>query len=228
MRDMTMAPECKKLSVAVVDLGMGNLFSIKHACNHVGLEVVLTSSVEEISNADAIILPGMGAFGDAMSALESLSLIDILQESVRLKKPLFGICLGMQIFMTYGTEFGYHRGLGFIKGKVERFQNPMNDNIRLKVPQNGWNKLHRTSPDSWVGTPLCNIPDEVYMYFNHSYYVIPESPDVAIATTNYGDCKFCSALKKENLVGLQCHPERSGKPGLAVYRNFAGMIEQYM
>lgn len=223
-----MAPEAQKLSVAIVDLGMGNLFSIKHACNHVGIKGLLTSSPDEISQADAIVLPGMGAFGDAMNALESLSLTDVLIESVRSKKPLLGICLGMQIFMTYGTEFGYHRGLGLISGRVERFQNPVADNSRLKVPQNGWNQLNKTTPDIWKGTILNNLADGVYMYFNHSYYVIPDSLDVVIATTNYGNCKFCSAVKKENLIGLQCHPERSGKIGLAVYRNFAGMIEQYM
>src|SRR5271169_1283241 len=151
-----MVTESKRPLVAIVDLGMGNLFSIKHACNYVGLNVVITFSPEEISNANAIILPGMGAFGDAMSALESLSLIDILRESVRSKKPLLGICLGMQIFMTYGTEFGYHKGLGFIAGHVERFQNPVTDNIRLKVPQNGWSQLHKPTllPDPWWGTPL--------------------------------------------------------------------------
>jgi glutamine amidotransferase len=225
-----MVPENKRPLVAIVDLGMGNLFSIKHACNYVGLNVIITSSLEEISNATAIILPGMGAFGDAMKALESLSLIDILRESVRSKKPLLGICLGMQIFMTYGTEFGYHKGLGFIAGHVERFQNQVTDNIRLKVPQNGWNQLHKPTrlTDPWLGTPLEDIPDGTYMYFNHSYYVIPDSPDVVIATTTYGDCEFCSAVKKENLIGLQCHPERSGKIGLAIYRNFTCMIEQYM
>jgi glutamine amidotransferase len=136
----------------------------------------------------------------------------------------------MQIFMTYGTEFGYHRGLGLIDGRVERFQNPMADSIRLKVPQNGWNRLNKTTllPDIWAGTLLGNLPDGVYMYFNHSYYVIPDSPDVVIATTSYGNCKFCSALKKENIIGFQCHPERSGKAGLKVYQNLAGMIEQYM
>nr|WP_320161316.1 imidazole glycerol phosphate synthase subunit HisH [uncultured Methanoregula sp.] len=225
-----MVSDVKKSTVAIVDLGMGNLFSIKHACDYVGLDGFLTSSPGQISDADAIILPGMGAFGDAMIALESLSLIDTLQESVTLKKPLLGICLGMQIFMSYGTEFGYHKGLGFIDGRVERFQNPVTDTMRLKVPQNGWNRLHKTTilPDPWTGTPLSGLPDGVYMYFNHSYYVIPESSDVIIATTTYGDCNFCSAVKKENLIGLQCHPERSGKTGLAVYRNFAGMIEQYI
>jgi glutamine amidotransferase len=217
-------------SVAIVDMGMGNLFSIKNACSHVGLHGFLTPSAKEITNSDAIILPGMGAFSDAMNALESLSLIDVLKDCVHEKKPLLGICLGMQILMTSGTEFGFHQGLGLIDGRVERFQNPMAKETPLKVPHNGWNRLDKTTglPDRWEGTLLQNLPDGVYMYFNHSYYVIPDSPEVVIATTTYGDCKFCSAVKKDNLIGLQCHPERSGKTGLAVYQNFAGMIEQYM
>jgi glutamine amidotransferase len=133
----------------------------------------------------------------------------------------------MQIFMTYGTEFGYHRGLGFIEGRVERFENPVANNVHLKVPQNGWNQLKKTTR-GWEGTVLHDLADGVYMYFNHSYYVIPDNPDVVIATTTYGDCTFCSAVRSENVIGLQCHPERSGKQGLLVYRNFAGMIEHYM
>ena len=225
-----MVTDTYKTLVAIVDLGMGNLFSIKHACHHVGLNGILTSSPEEIEDADAVILPGMGAFGDAMNVLESLSLVPVLAKFVHSKKPFLGICLGMQLFMTYGTEFGYHKGLGLIDGHVERFHDPVMEKIPLKVPQNGWNQLFKAipSPDAWDRTPLMNLRDGVYMYFNHSYYVIPDSPDVVIATTSYGDCKFCSALKKENILGLQCHPERSGKAGLKVYQNLAGMIEQYM
>ena len=225
-----MSTDAHKTLVAIVDLGMGNLFSIKHACQHAGLTGLITSSSEVIADADAVILPGMGAFGDAMNVLESSGLIPVLIKFVHSKKPFLGICLGMQLFMTYGTEFGYHKGLGLIDGHVERFQNPTMENITFKVPQNGWNQLFKntSSPDPWDRTLLMNLRDGVYMYFNHSYYVIPDSPDVVIATTSYGDCKFCSALKKENIIGLQFHPERSGRAGLKVYQNLAGMIEQYM
>jgi glutamine amidotransferase len=136
----------------------------------------------------------------------------------------------MQILMTSGTENGFHEGLGLIDGRVERFQNPTTKGTLLKVPHNGWNQLNKPlgKTNRWEGTILVNLPDGIFMYFNHSYYVIPDSPDVVIATTTYGDCKFCSAIKKENFIGLQCHPERSGKTGLAVYRNFTRLIEQYM
>ncbi|MBN2735020.1 MAG: imidazole glycerol phosphate synthase subunit HisH [Methanomicrobiaceae archaeon] len=224
-----MISEPQKFSVAIVDMGMGNLFSIKQACSYVGLDGFLTSSQEEINNADAIILPGMGAFGDAMDTLESLSLVDVLKKSANSKKPILGICLGMQILMTYGTEFGHRAGLNLIEGHVERFQNPSDGGIPLKVPQNGWNRIDKVPglSDSWKGTILENLPDGMFMYFNHSYYVTPKLSDGIIATTRYGNYKFCSAFQKGNLIGLQCHPERSGKAGITVYRNFIGIIEQY-
>jgi len=223
-----MSSDGNKSLIAIIDLGLGNLFSVKNACDQVGLNGMLTSSPEDIQNADALILPGVGAYGDAMHAMNSLLLISELKKFANSGKPFMGVCLGMQLLMNYGTEFGNFVGLGLIEGSAERFQNPKTAKGFLKVPEICWNqlsKMPRQSQDTWMETPLEGLPNGVYMYFNHSYYVKPSDPKEVIATTIYGDIEFCSAIKKGNIFGIQCHPERSGKAGLVVYRNFAQMIE---
>lgn len=202
----------------------GNIFSVQKALERAGATVKTVKTKKDFKSFDKIVLPGVGSFRDAMDNLGDLKseLVDQIHE-----RPTLGICLGMQILSKVGYEFGYHRGLGFIEGRVERFEGPDANNVHLKVPQNGWNQLKKTTR-GWDETVLHTLADGVYMYFNHSYYVIPDNPDVVMATTTYGDCIFCSAVKSENVIGLQCHPERSGKQGLSVYRNFAGMIEHYM
>ena len=213
--------------IAIIDMGLGNLFSVKNACEYVGMNAITTSSRSEINDADAIIIPGVGAFGDAMKALDTLGLAPVLRENVDDKKPLMGICLGMQILMTDGTEFGHFEGLDYIQGTVVRFENPHSDRGQLKVPEICWNRMVRTPGlnDTWSDTPLTGLPDGVFMYFNHSYYAKPADPSVIIAETNYGDITFCSAFKKGNIYGVQAHPERSGTNGLKVYENFFRLIE---
>jgi imidazole glycerol-phosphate synthase subunit HisH len=131
----------RQITVAIVDYGLGNLFSIKHACEYVGLHASITSSPQEILSSDAVILPGVGAFGDAMSALKKLNLITPIKEVASSGKFLMGICLGMQLLMSKSYEFGEHEGLGIIKGPVVRFEDPIGPNGRLKVPQVGWNRI---------------------------------------------------------------------------------------
>jgi glutamine amidotransferase len=206
---------------------MGNLFSVKHACEHVGLCASITSSRREIFDADAVILPGVGAFGDAMDTLRRLDLISVLKETATSKKPLVGICLGMQLLMTESYEFGHHFGLGIIPGTVVRFDNPMESNRKLKVPQVNWNQMFRTEniDDAWHGSLLEGLPNGVFIYFVHSYYVRPEEREVEIAFTQYGNVKFCSALSYRNIFGCQGHPERSGSYGLQIYRNLALLLK---
>ncbi len=218
----------KPPAVAIIDMGLGNLFSVKSACEFVGLKAYTTSSRNEIDDADAIIIPGVGAYGDAMGALETLGLIPVLHQQMDDKKPLMGICLGMHILMTTGTEFGNFKGLDCVKGTVVRFENPRTERGILKVPEICWNRMTRVvdAPDNaWSGTPLDELPNGVFMYFNHSFYVKPEDQSVTIAETVYGDITFCSAFRKENVFGIQAHPERSGKNGLKLYENFLRMIE---
>lgn len=220
----------KSPEVAIVDFGLGNLFSIKLACLHAGLQSRLTSSKKEILEAEAVILPGVGAFGDAMAALEKLDLIVPLQDVAASGKILMGICLGMQLMMTESYEFGRSQGLGIIKGPVVRFDNPKKSSSKIfKVPQVGWNRISQVNGDasrknSWSDSLLSGLPDGAYMYFVHSYYAKPEDSSVRLSMTRYGHIEFCSSLRYGNIFAFQFHPERSGPQGLNIYHNLAALL----
>lgn len=204
--------------VAIVDYGMGNLFSVQQACERVGLRARIASSPEACAGAAAVILPGVGAFGDAMAALAQLGLADALRDLAASGKPMLGICLGMQLLMSESQEFGRHRGLGIVEGEVVRFD------CGLKVPQVGWNRIHRDGPGSWDGSWLEGLQDGEHMYFVHSFYVKPADPRVARSRTRYGSVDFCSSLQQGNVLACQFHPERSGPQGLHLYRNLAAWL----
>jgi imidazole glycerol-phosphate synthase subunit HisH len=224
---MNREPSSIRPQVAVVDYGLGNLFSVKRACEHVGLRVFVSGKARELLEADAVILPGVGAFGDAMTALDREGLIGPLKDFASSGKPLIGICLGLQLLMTESFEFGRRRGLGILDGPVVRFNNPKGPNGSLKVPQVGWNRVNRPAgrPDAWRQTPMEDIEDGEFMYFVHSFYASPEDSDVRLAWSTYGDAPFCSAVKKNNIFAFQFHPERSGPTGLRIYRSIARLIE---
>lgn len=209
--------------VAIVDYGTGNLFNVRRACQHVGLPAELTDRPESVLAADAIILPGVGAMPHAMRALRESGLADALSEAVRGGVPFLGVCLGMQLLMDKGSEFENHSGLGLIPGRVVRFPARSPDGAAMKVPHIGWNAV-RANPavaEPWAGTPLDGLADGAFMYFVHSYVVVPDDPSVCIATTDHSGVEFCSALRHQNVVGCQFHPERSGRDGLAIYETFA-------
>ncbi len=221
------------IRVAIVDFGLGNLYSVKNACAHVGMTAAITSSRDEIRAADAVILPGVGAYGDAMTTLERLGLVTVIRDVVAAGRPLVGICLGLQLLMSGSDEFGEHAGLGIIEGRVVKFQHPMEGDRRLKVPQIGWNGIRRVPAvppplagpaDPWEGTFLAGVADGEPMYFVHSYIVRPADPAVVLSTTRYGNVEFCSSVRSGNVVACQFHPERSGPEGLKIYRNLAQMI----
>jgi glutamine amidotransferase len=230
--------EGKQIKAAIVDYGLGNLFSVKHACEHVRMQAVITSSKDEIFHADVVILPGVGAFGDAIAALKRLDLMNPLKEIAASDKPLIGICLGMQLLMTESFEFGHHKGLGIIVGPVVKFEDPVGALGKLKVPQVGWNRIYEktgrrtrqqgkgTSQDSWSASPLQGLDDGEFMYFVHSYYAKPEDPDVVLSASCYGNVEFCSSLRHRNIFASQFHPERSGLQGLHIYRNVASLIQR--
>jgi glutamine amidotransferase len=230
--------EAKQIKAAIVDYGLGNLFSVKHACEHVRMQAIITSSKNEIFHADVVILPGVGAFGDAMSALKRLDLINPLKEIAASDKPLVGICLGMQLLMTESFEFGRHKGLGVIEGPVVKFEDPVGAFGKLKVPQIGWNRIYGktrqrtrqqgkgTIQDSWSESPLQGLHDGEFMYFVHSYYAKPEDPEVVLSSSRYGNIEFCSSLSHRNIFSSQFHPERSGPQGLHIYRNVASLIQR--
>jgi glutamine amidotransferase len=212
---------------AIVDFGLGNLYSVKHACAYVGLPAIITSSKQDILSADAVILPGVGAYGDAMSTLRKLDLVSVLRDIAASSTPFVGICLGVQLLMTESYEFGRHRGLDIIEGPVVRFSDPMNDNRRLKVPQIGWNHIYSPKQKNtskrtcWNNTLLEGVANGEHMYFVHSYIVQPKDSSVVLSTSRYGNVEFCSSLQHQNVFACQFHPERSGVEGLKIYHNLA-------
>lgn len=216
------------MTVAIVDYGMGNLFNVLRACDAVGLPARISSDPDEVERASAIILPGVGAFGDAMTELRGRGLDEAIGRSVAAGRPFFGVCLGLQLMMETSSEFGAHTGLGLVAGDVVRFDAPRHDGETLKVPQVGWNAVRRPTNRSagWAGTPLEAIIDGTPMYFVHSFYVRPAEPEVIVATTRYGDTEFCSSIARANLFGSQFHPERSGPAGLQMYRTFAKALRR--
>jgi glutamine amidotransferase len=208
------------MEVAIVDYGMGNLFSVKHACARVGLDAVVTTDPAAVRVARAAILPGVGAFAEAMAALTALGLSDALRELSAAGKPLIGICLGLQLLMSESHEFGRHPGLGLIAGDVVKLSTAGGD----KVPHVGWSPVHETVAHAWAATPLSDIPDGSHMYFVHSFHVRPASRDVAVASARHGETEFCAAVRQDNIFACQFHPERSGPLGLRVYENLARQL----
>lgn len=200
----------------IVDYGMGNMFSVLRACATAGLDAVLTSDRKELESADAVILPGVGAFGPAMENLNKLDLAGPLKAFCASGKPFLGICLGFQLLMTESEEFGLSRGLDIIKGTVKKF--PVPNPEGAKVPQIGWNAIKKVG--SWDRTALAGLADGEYMYFVHSFYVAPEKPGTTCSLTSYAGVDYASSVSSGNVFACQFHPEKSAWNGLKIYRNF--------
>jgi glutamine amidotransferase len=182
---------------------------------------LITNEISVILESDAVILPGVGAFGDAMESLKKLDIIETLRSCALAGKPFMGICLGMQLMMSESYEFGHHQGLGIFPGKVIRFENPIEGDTGLKVPHVGWNKIYSGSSTMacWSNSLLNGLRDGAFMYFVHSFYVVPEDNALCLATTEYGGIRYCSAIGRGNIFACQFHPERSGREGLKIYQN---------
>lgn len=197
--------------IAIVDYGMGNLRSVSKAFEAVGHEAVVTRDRATIKNASHVVLPGVGAFGDCMANLERLDLVEPIRSTIQSGKPFLGICLGLQLLFTESEEFGLHKGLGIIPGKVRKFVlDPA-----LKVPHMGWNQVNIQR-----ACPLFDdIADGSNWYFVHSYFVDPADRTVVATTTTYG-IPFVSSIWKENIVACQFHPEKSQSVGLRLIKNF--------
>lgn len=220
----------RPVRAAIVDYGLGNLFSVRNACQAVGIEATITSERVQIRRAELVLLPGVGAFGDAMTSLRARGLVPVLREVAESGTCLAGVCLGLQLLFTESEEFGHHEGLNLIPGRVVKFRDPVGDRGRLKVPQVGWNQVYAARrdatpeggcPPSWRGTPLETLPDGEYMYFVHSYCAVPESQDVLLSVSTYGNIEFCSSVSYRSTFACQFHPERSGRWGLEIYRRLA-------
>jgi len=201
--------------VVVVDYGMGNLRSAQKGLEKAGIGAVVTSDPEEVRAADAVVLPGVGAFSDCMANLTKTDLVSPVMDAIDRGKPFLGICLGMQLLMTLSEEFGLHRGLGVIPGRVVRFD----PGSGLKVPHMGWNRVHFSGDKRLFE----GIEDGSFFYFVHSYYVVPEDESVVCGWTDYGE-RFCSAIARKNLFATQFHPEKSHHNGLKILENFGKIV----
>ncbi|MBM4002637.1 MAG: imidazole glycerol phosphate synthase subunit HisH [Planctomycetes bacterium] len=214
--------------VAIVDYQAGNLYSVEHACRCAGMEPWVTSDPKSLSGVAGVILPGVGAFGDAMRALRDSGLADALIDFSHSGRPLIGICLGMQLLLGESHEFGRHRGLELIEGEVRRLQ-ISTTNRAARVPHVGWSRIYPATRGSqlvdWAATPLNGIEPGQSMYFVHSYVVCPAQRDLVVAESVHGDTVFCSALRRKNVWAFQFHPEKSGPRGIQLYRNIAGLFQ---
>jgi len=199
--------------IAIIDYDAGNLKSVEKALQYLGEDVKITSDANEILGADKIILPGVGAFGDAMEKLNTRGLSEVIREAVKRKIPLLGICLGLQLLFEASEESPGVDGLSVLKGKIVRIP----DKEGFKVPHIGWNSL-KINPESKL---FAGIPEDAYVYFVHSYYLAAEEPIVA-ATTDYV-VDIHAAVEKEHVFACQFHPEKSGDIGLKLLKNFATM-----
>ena len=198
--------------IVIVDYGMGNLRNVQRGFEKVGFEAKVTRSKKEIDHASGIVLPGVGAFRDCMVNLDKHGLIDPILRSVEKGKPYFGICLGLQILFSESEEFGLHKGLGLVGGKVVRFRS----DPEHKVPHMGWNTIRMEKE-----VPLLKqVRDGDFFYFVHSYYVVPEKKDWIGTTTDYG-VSFVSSIWKDHLFATQFHPEKSQEKGLKILEAFA-------
>ncbi len=203
------------VKVVLVDAGVGNLRSVHKALEAAGAEVLRTNQPEDVNNAAAIVLPGVGAFGGFMRGLEQLNLVESIQKASQKGVPLLGICVGMQAFFELGLEMGRHTGLGLIKGVVQSFSN----DLGIKIPHTGWNQFIPVRENQLFD----GLSENPNAYFNHSFYCSPvESQDV-LAETEYG-ITYPSVVNKENLFGVQFHPEKSQRTGLTLLSNFLRLV----
>jgi imidazole glycerol-phosphate synthase subunit HisH len=199
--------------IAVVDYGVGNLYSLTCSLNHIGVEAVVTRDEAELRAAEKIILPGVGAFGDAADKLRALKLDALLKEQAALGKPLLGVCLGMQLLFDQSEEYGLHEGLGLVHGQVISLTPRVG---RLKVPHMGWNSLTLHKPDDPL---MAGVREGDYVYFVHSFYAADCEASL-VASALYGE-QVAGVVRSGSVCGTQFHPEKSGEVGLRILANFA-------
>jgi imidazole glycerol-phosphate synthase subunit HisH len=200
------------MKIAVIDYGMGNMHSVSKAIELCGAKPIVTNKKSQINSCEKIVLPGVGAFDDAVTELERLGLVSAIKELIKNRKPFLGICLGMQLLFEASQEAKHKEGLGILKGKVIRFSGKFGE----KVPHMGWNNLEGLLADCLL---LSGISAKEQVYFCHSYYPEPVDKDIIAATCGYG-VKFACVLAKENIYGVQFHPEKSQATGLKIIKNF--------
>ena len=200
--------------IAMIDYDAGNIKSVETALKTLGQEVIVTRDPDTILNAEKVILPGVGSFGDAMEKLHSYGLVEVIHKVVEKKTPFLGICLGLQLLFESSEETPGVEGLGILKGRIVKIP----DNGELKIPHMGWNSLHFQNS----GRLFENLPQDSYVYFVHSYYLQAEDESIVKATTDYSTCIHAS-VEKDNVFACQFHPEKSSDVGLTILKNFCAL-----
>lgn len=209
--------------VTIIDYQLGNLFSVRKACETLDCPTTISSDPKDVEKAGALILPGVGAFGYAMENLHRLDLVQPLLDHVAAGKPLFGICLGLQLLFEESEEFGTPEGLGILRGNVKKL--PVTDS---PIPQIGWNRIDPDDarPEKWKNTPLAMVPESAWMYFVHSYYVNNTDPEDALCKTSYSGFEYTSAALKGSVFATQFHPEKSSREGLEIYSQWLSSLAE--
>lgn len=205
--------------IVIIDYGMGNLKSVRNALNYLGIENKISDDYDEIRKADALILPGVGAFPDAMDTIEKLGLDKVIKEETEKGKYLLGICLGMQLLFEKGYEGLERTGLGLIKGNIVKMKDDREKNV--KIPHIGWNNLKYNRKDILFK----NIDEGKYVYYVHSYFAQSYNNEDLVAYSEYGENKIPGIIRKNNIIGAQFHPEKSGTVGLDILKNFGELIK---
>lgn len=205
--------------VTIVDYGSGNLLSVCRGLEHSGAEVELTGDGARIANAERLVLPGVGAFGKAAQKLSDEGLIEPIFEFSRTERPFLGICVGMQLMLDHSEEFGSHDGFGLIPGRVVAIPDTDAKGVLHPVPHIGWNAI-KPNGHGWSGTPLQDVEEGDSVYFVHSFMAEPKAPEHMLAVCDYNGRTITGAIVKDNMIGFQFHPEKSGPVGLAILHNF--------
>jgi glutamine amidotransferase len=207
--------------VTVVDYGMGNVGSVLRALSACGATPTLTGAPEEVASAPRLVLPGVGAFADGMEELRRRGLVEPIRSFARSRRPFLGICLGMQMMLSTGEEFGVVAGLGLIGGNVQAIPRNGRNGEPRKIPHIGWNRIVASgSAEDWRGTILDGVGPDAAVYFVHSYAAVPDAPGHLLAHCDYDGCLIAAVVRSGSLYGCQFHPEKSGEVGLRILRNF--------
>jgi glutamine amidotransferase len=204
-------------SLAIIDYGMGNLRSVQKGFEQVGVPAFVTRDAGSIERADGVVLPGVGAFGACMENLRRFELMDVVRHVIDRGTPFLGICLGLQLLFETSEEFGPVAGLGILRGRCVRFRDDADPEMR--IPHMGWNQIRKRRPVPH----LDGIPDGTFVYFVHSYCVVPEDDDIIATTTEYGG-EFVSSVERDNIFACQFHPEKSQRVGLRILQNFSAVV----
>jgi glutamine amidotransferase len=212
------------MRIAIIDYELGNLFSVKNALNSIGLEAIITNKDDIILSCDAAILPGVGAFNIAMQNILKFGLDNTIKRFISTGKPFIGICLGFQLLFTKSNEFVETKGLGIIDGEVLKIPT-LFDGKKIRVPNVGWLSIYNKK-GVFLNDEFNNLQQNEYMYFVHSYFAKPLNENLIVASCMYENFEFCSAIKKDNVFGVQFHPEKSGEKGIQIYQNLKKLIER--